>query len=129
MKEVSRLKIQMAKKYLHKKIKQGDNGYPAATVAYYGPNADIASKVVVTILLNEDDDPAYVEKWYSSMDIRKVDFVHLEIVEFIKSFQVRSIFALGEKILGCPHEEGIDYEENGHCPECPYWKDKDRWDL
>lgn len=129
MQNISLLKIQRAKKYLHKKIKQGLRGYPAATIAYYGPNRDIATKAVVGIILNEDEEPAYMEKWFSNMDIRRVDYVHLEIVDFIKSFEVKSIFSPGEAIIGCPHEEGIDYEDNGHCPECPYWKDKDRWDL
>src|SRR5712692_4405008 len=24
-------------------------------------------------------------------------------------------------IIGCPHEEGIDYPEGKSCPQCPYW--------
>ncbi|MEI6094472.1 MAG: hypothetical protein WCR08_03235 [Gammaproteobacteria bacterium] len=125
MENISQYKIQKSRKYLHKKIQQGMNGYPSATIAYYGPNADMATKVAVGIVLNEDEEPAYMEKWFSSMDIRRVDFVHLEIVDFVKSFQVKSIFALGDTILGCPHEEGIDYVEGGACPECPYWEDKE----
>jgi hypothetical protein len=124
---MSQYKIQKAKKYLHKKIKQGMNGYPVATVAYYGPNDAIATKVAVGIVMNEDEEPTYMEKWFSSTDIRRVDLVHLEIVAFIKSFQTKSIASLGERILGCPHEEGIDYEEGKSCPECPFWEGKDRW--
>jgi hypothetical protein len=29
-------------------------------------------------------------------------------------------------MLGCPHEEGIDYPEGEACPECPYWAGRDR---
>jgi hypothetical protein len=24
-------------------------------------------------------------------------------------------------IVGCPHEEGIDYPLGEDCPHCPYW--------
>ena len=126
---VNHYKIKQAKKYLHKKIRKGKEGYPIATVAYYGPNAGIATKAVVGIILDESEEVAHMEKWISSMDIRKIDFVHLEMVEFIKRFKVKFIYALGEHILGCPHEEGIDHKEGEQCPDCPYWHDKDRWDI
>jgi hypothetical protein len=32
-----------------------------------------------------------------------------------------------EEIFGCPHEEGIDYPEGDFCPECTYWKGRDRF--
>jgi hypothetical protein len=31
------------------------------------------------------------------------------------------------QILGCPHEEGIDYPKGQVCPQCPYWAHRDRW--
>jgi hypothetical protein len=30
-------------------------------------------------------------------------------------------------IIGCPHEEGVDYPDGGECPMCPFWHGKDRW--
>src|ERR1700758_5583094 len=35
--------------WLGRKVKQGFRGYPIATIAFYGPTAEIASKVVVGI--------------------------------------------------------------------------------
>jgi hypothetical protein len=32
-----------------------------------------------------------------------------------------------DRIIGCPHEEGIDYPDGAECPECPFWKGRDRW--
>jgi hypothetical protein len=32
-----------------------------------------------------------------------------------------------QEIIGCPHEEGIDYPEKEDCPQCPFWKGRDRW--
>lgn len=37
------------------------------------------------------------------------------------------IVVLSPGIIGCPHEEGIDYPLGEKCPACPYWIDKDRW--
>jgi hypothetical protein len=31
------------------------------------------------------------------------------------------------RIIGCPHEEGIDYPEGSMCPKCPFWSSRDRW--
>jgi hypothetical protein len=31
-----------------------------------------------------------------------------------------------DQIIGCPHEEGIDYE-GATCPACPFWAGRDRW--
>jgi hypothetical protein len=28
--------------------------------------------------------------------------------------------------IGCPHEEGIDYE-GATCPACSFWAGRDRW--
>ena len=32
-----------------------------------------------------------------------------------------------ERIIGCPHEEGIDYPLGRTCPRCPFWADIDRF--
>lgn len=30
-------------------------------------------------------------------------------------------------IIGCPHEEGIDYPDGQVCPQCPFCAHRDRW--
>ncbi len=30
-------------------------------------------------------------------------------------------------IIGCPHEEGIDYPDGEVCPQCPFWARRDRF--
>jgi hypothetical protein len=32
-----------------------------------------------------------------------------------------------DRIIGCPHEEGIDYPEGECYPLCPFWAGRDRW--
>jgi hypothetical protein len=34
---------------------------------------------------------------------------------------------VADGIIGCPHEEGVDYPEGKYCPQCPYWAGRDRW--
>lgn len=32
-----------------------------------------------------------------------------------------------DRIMGCPHEEGIDYPSGQSCPECAYWIGRERF--
>lgn len=32
-----------------------------------------------------------------------------------------------DRIIGCPHEEGIDYPIGRVCPQCPFWAGIDRF--
>jgi hypothetical protein len=34
---------------------------------------------------------------------------------------------IADAIMGCPHEEGIDYPDGDSCPKCPYWAGRDRF--
>jgi len=113
--------------WLGRRVKQGFRGYPAATIAFYGPTAELATKVVVGIFKQEHGDADTLEKWFSqNSDIRSNDNVAEELVAFIKSHEVKSV-VVTDGIIGCPHEEGIDYPEGKSCPECPYWAGRDRW--
>jgi hypothetical protein len=48
------------------------------------------------------------------------------LVEFIRLNGARSVVTT-DGIIGCPHEEGIDYPEGKVCPQCPFWENRDRW--
>jgi hypothetical protein len=115
-----------AKKSLGKKAKKGFRGYPVATVALYGPTDEKATKLVVGIVLHEGAEPDEMRKWHSAEDIRKDLDLYDEVLEFIKSHEVRSV-AMTDRIIGCPHEEGIDYPDGESCPECPFWHGRDRF--
>ena len=118
-----------AVKRVQKKAKKGFRGYPVATIAFYGPTAETATKVVVGIFRDEDGDADPLERWFSEeSDIRVDTTVGEQIVAFIKAQEVRSV-VVTDGIIGCPHEEGIDYPEGKSCPKCPYWAGRDRWTL
>ncbi|MCS4505613.1 hypothetical protein NYO91_16120 [Arhodomonas aquaeolei] len=115
-----------ARKALRKKAKKGFTGYPVATVAFYGPDDTKATKLVVTIVHEEDAESEPMRKWFSEGDLRQDARVFAEALEFLRSHGAKSV-SMPDKIIGCPHEEGIDYPEGEFCPECPFWKNRDRW--
>ncbi len=114
---------------LHKLSQRGFRGYPVATIALYGPTAERASKVAVGIFLQESHDPDFLQCWLSEdeeTDVRHDPTIEHEVLAFIREHGVRSV-AMTDHLMGCPHEEGIDYPEGQKCPQCPYWANRDRF--
>ena len=112
-------------KKIVKKAKKGMRGYPIATIAFYGPTNSMASKVVCSIFLHENSEPEPMKKWLTDKDARKSEDVFNELNAFMDENKVMTVSMI-DKILGCPHEEGIDYSEGESCPTCLYWKNRDR---
>ncbi len=98
---------------LTKKARRGFRGYPVATIAWYGPDDQRASKVAVGILISEGD-------------IRRDYSVAEQIRQFVTAHGVKSV-VMSDQIIGCPHEEGKDYPDGEVCPQCPFWAHRDRW--
>ena len=48
--------------WLRRKVKQGFRGYPIATIAFYDPTAELATKVVVAIVRDEGREPDPLER-------------------------------------------------------------------
>lgn len=119
------MKIKREPSKLEKKAKRGHRGYPVATVAFYGPDASRASKVAVGIIPFEGSEVTELRRWFSdTADLRSHSAN--EILAFIKEHGVKTV-AMSPGIIGCPHEEGIDYPEGEVCPMCPYWATRNRW--
>jgi len=81
--------------------------------------------VAVGIVINEDE-PKNMQRWFAEHDVRKDPTISKEILEFIALHNVRSV-VMTDRIIGCPHEEGIDYPDGEKCPRCPFWAHRDRW--
>ena len=102
-------------------------GFPVATIAYYGPDNQRASKVAVGIIEEEGAEPTVLERWFSSEgDVRHDSAIEAAIVHFIAQHNARTVITSGH-IIGCPHEEGVDYPDDAVCPQCPFWANRDRW--
>jgi hypothetical protein len=107
--------------FLEKKARRGFRGYPIATIAFYGPDDQRASKVAVAILTGEDAEPVALERWFSNeRDLRADPVTEQNMLAFIEEHEAKSV-VMADRILGCPHEEGIDYPEGEVCPQCPFW--------
>jgi hypothetical protein len=53
---------------LTKRAKRGFRGYPIATIAFYGPSSERASKVAVAIVEREGKEPEILERWIARRD-------------------------------------------------------------
>jgi hypothetical protein len=71
-------------------------------------------------------EPTELRRWLvETGDVRTNETILAEIVTFLREHEVHSV-AMVDGILGCPHEEGIDYPEGEICPHCPYWAGRSR---
>ena len=112
---------------LHKKAHRGFRGYPVATVAFYGPDDGRASKVAVAIVAREGAEPDPLERWFSATgDVRADPAIGRDILAFVQKHEAKTV-VMTDRIIGCPHEEGIDYPEGEACPQCPFWKCRNRF--
>ena len=112
---------------LTKRSNRGFQGYPIATVAFYGSDDRRASKVAVGVVAREGAEPADLERWFSdTSDVRDDEGINRAIIEFVEYQGVKTV-VVADRIIGCPHEEGVDYPSGGKCPNCPFWSTRDRW--
>jgi hypothetical protein len=112
---------------LKKKARRGFRGYPVATIAFYGPDDTRASKVAVMIVAAQGAESVALERWFDEDgDVRTNPVVAGEILQFLGVHGAKSV-VMSDGIIGCPHEEGIDYPDDQVCPQCPFWAHRDRW--
>lgn len=114
-------------KWLRKKAKAGARAFPVGTVAFYGPDDRRATKLAAAVIPDEGAEPADLRRWTSEDgDLRRNGDVLEEVSAFFKAHGVRSVGII-DAIIGCPHEEGVDYPEGDTCPACRFWVGRDRW--
>jgi hypothetical protein len=112
-------------KRLSKKARRGMRGYPIGVVACYGPDNKRASKLVASVQLSQDAEQIQ-RKWFAETgDVRHDPAVTAAILAFFEEHGVLTV-GMQDRIIGCPHEEGIDYEGE-YCPQCAFWIGRDRW--
>ena len=113
-------------KRLRKKARKGMRGWPAATIALYGPNSSQATKMAVGIVPAENAEVGQMRDWQSEKgDVRNSPAIIEEVLEFIAEHGVLSV-VMTVGIIGCPHQEGIDYEGQW-CTACDFWRGRDRF--
>jgi hypothetical protein len=102
--------------------------YPLGTIAAYGPDDRLATKLVVAIFTHfGQKEPAELRRWFTTAgDARNDPAIAIEVADFLKKHGVKQT-ATYDRIIGCPHEEGVDYAPGGTCPRCPFWQNIDRY--
>ena len=102
--------------------------YPLATIAAYGPDSMLATKLVVSVLERpEQRDPALTRSWTTqAVDVRHDRMIAADVARFVQQQGAKQTVTY-DRIVGCPHEEGIDYPMGRSCPRCPFWASIDRF--
>lgn len=95
--------------------------YPIGTLALYGPDDKVTTKIVAGVVHHEGAEPI-IERWVG-IDVMDNPKVQKQLQEFFERHGVESV-AVTEGNMGCPHEEGEDFPTGEDCPFCPFWKDK-----
>ncbi|SRR5581483_11769484 len=111
---------------LRSKARRGFRGFPAATIAFYGPNANFASKIAVGIVRHKGQEPEMHRFFSDTVDLRENDEIGEQVLDLLKREGILSV-AMLDRIIGCPHEEGVDFPEGEKCPRCPFWASRDRF--
>jgi hypothetical protein len=102
--------------------------HPIATIAAYGPHSGLATKLVVSIIERRGQrDPSAMHKWTTQgEDVRHDPAIAAEVTGFLQRHGAKQSVTT-DRVIGCPHEEGIDYPMGRTCPRCPFWADIDRF--
>lgn len=95
--------------------------FPIGTVAQYGPNDKITTKIVAGVIKRDGAEPI-LERWMGT-NIKENPKFQRQMQEFFQKYGVKSVVATDSNI-GCPHEEGQDFPHGEDCPFCPFWKGK-----
>lgn len=101
--------------------------YPLATVAAYGPDNTLATKLVVSVFNPGERHPSAMREWTThAVDVRHDPTIAADVAHFATEHGARQTVTT-DRIIGCPHEEGIDYPMGRTCPRCPFWTGVDRF--
>jgi hypothetical protein len=102
--------------------------YPFATIAAYGPDNRRATKLVVAVVRHANQrTPEPIRRWIRDAgDVRRDRLIAAEVADWLRSEGVKASQSY-DRIIGCPHEEGIDYPLGRTCPHCPFWENIDRF--
>jgi hypothetical protein len=95
--------------------------FPIGTIALYGPDDKITTKIVAAIIQHEGAEPV-LERFVGS-NIKDSPKVRRQIQAFFDRHRVKSVAAT-DRNLGCSHEEGPDFPVGEDCPFCPFWAGK-----
>ena len=89
-KRVNKMNLDKAHKRIDKRVKRGFHGYPMISICYFGPSAELATKVEVGFIEQEAAEPM-VESFNSTSDIRKDETVQTTIIKIIDRVDAKTV--------------------------------------
>jgi hypothetical protein len=96
---------------------------PVGVLAFYGPSPEKCTKAVATVV---DLKKALIVAVFDGPDVQRNQALLNKVFAFFKEHDVAQAVVF-EELLGCEHEEGVDFEEGETCPLCPDWKPSVDW--
>jgi len=104
---------------LRKVVEQKEN-FPIGILAYFGPSDQQITKAVAIVIPNKTASPLY--KSWTTPAIKTDSRVATEIGQYFLENNVKEV-VMTDGVVGCPHDEGIDFPMGEQCPYCPFWAD------
>ena len=72
------------------------------------------------------EDPNPVRSWSSdAIDVRHDPVIAAELADWLRGQGIKDTVSY-DRVIGCPHEEGIDDPLGRPCPHCPFRAGIDR---
>lgn len=94
--------------------------YPIGILAYYGPDDQTCTKIIASVI-NAPNARPHSRVW-QAQGVCEDPLVAAEIGDFFRLSSVQDV-VMTEGVVGCPHEEGIDFPQGEYCLECSFWQD------
>jgi hypothetical protein len=108
------------------RAQRGYRGDPLGTIAFYGPDDQHASKLVVGISPSASAGIVETRSFCNAEnDVRNDAQLLSQVLGFLTAQRVKSL-VITAGVCGCPHEEGVDYPEGSACQYCEYWRGRAR---
>ena len=107
-------------KHLRMVIEEKEN-FPIGVLAYFGPDDQRVTKTVAVIIPGKERQPIH-KSWFTE-DLENDSKLAIKIGQYFLENGVNEV-VMTDGVVGCPHDEGIDYPAGQLCPYCPYWAEK-----
>lgn len=84
------MNLDKSTKRIAKKVKNGFQGYPQISLAYYGQSTEIANKVVVEFI-SEAGAPPQTQTFLSDMDAKKDETIQTTLLKVIERANAKTV--------------------------------------
>jgi hypothetical protein len=101
-------------------VLQEKKEFPIGTLIYFGPDDVTITKIIAVVIPHRESDPT-LKRWVGP-GVSSDPQVAAEIGSFFTFNKVREV-VMTDGIVGCPHEEGVDFPVDGTCQDCTFWRE------